>query len=145
MPPQGGEPVGKLQAGPLPLLRAGRRRVPAVGVCQQSEDRHQQMTLRLGQRGGLLDLVRAAATQLLAQQRSDMGVWRVVMPGQLATDVDVPRQRAGQRRQRDLRWQEAAVRAQTFVISLARNLCEPQGIRGSSPDVGRHGSRGSGF
>src|ERR671924_406200 len=100
------------------------------------------MTLRLGQRGRLLDLVRAAATQPLAQPRPDMGIWRVVMPGQLATDVDVPRQRAGQRRERNLRWQEPALRAQTFVISLARNLCEPQGIRGSGPAVGRHGSQG---
>jgi hypothetical protein len=102
------------------------------------------MTLRLGQRAGQLDLVRAAVPQLLVQPRPDMGVWRVVMPGQLTTDVDVPRQRAGQRRERNLRWQEAAVRAQTLVISLARNLCEPQGIRGSSPDVGRHGSQASG-
>jgi hypothetical protein len=114
-------------------------------VCQQSQDRHQQMTLRLGQRAGLFDLVRAAATQVLAQPRPDMGVWRVVMPGQLATNVDVPRQRAGQRRERNLRWQEAAVRAQTFVISLARNLCEPQGIRGSSPMWAGMGSQASGF
>src|SRR5215475_5100148 len=103
------------------------------------------MTLPVGQRADPLDLVRPPATQLLAQPRPSMGVWCVVMPGQLATDVDVPRQRAGQRCERNLRWQEAAMRAQTFVISLARSLCEPQGIRVSSPDVGRHGNQRSGY
>ena len=48
------------------------------------------------------------------------------MPGQLATELDVPPQRAPQRRERDLRWQKPAMRAQPFLIRLAHNLCEPQ-------------------
>jgi hypothetical protein len=60
-----------LQAGPLPLLRAGRRRVPAVGVCQQSQDRHEQMALPLGQRAGLLDLVWAGGFDNLSGRNPD--------------------------------------------------------------------------
>ena len=101
------------------------------------------MALRLGQRPGRLDLVRAADTQLVVQPRPDMGLRSVVVPRQLATQVDVPLQRAGQRRERDLRWQEAALRAQPVLVRLPHDLCEPQGVRSAGPDVGRHGSQAS--
>src|SRR5262249_13075595 len=78
------------------------------------------MTLRLAQRLRLLDLGPAVATQLLIQPGPDVGVLRVVMPGQFAADLDIARQRGGQRREWNLGRQESALRAQALVISRTR-------------------------